>query len=381
MTRIAHIANMYGPKSGGLRTTMNELSLQYAQSGHTALLIVPGKKDSYESNGAVSRVTIAAPQIPFSGGYRIILNRRKVSARLQDFRPDILEISDRTTLLTVARWARSRGIPTTFFAHERVDGIVRSFARHLPYQETLVRQWNRRTRDSVGRIVATTNFAAEEFEQLGLKVDHSPKAKLVSVPLGVDLEKFDPRVREVENKAFAYFPDNYIFACTRLSKEKDPFFLLEIAQELKMRGNATPLVIAGSGPLESKMKQIIDRDSLNVLLLGFVSDRNALSYLMSRATTFLAVGPIETFGLAALETLASGTPVICRAEAAISEIIDEHSGRALSRSSFDWVDAIVEFNGLDREVTRANARARAEKFTWKETADQLLRFYRWDVAS
>lgn len=381
MTRIAHIANMYGPKSGGLRTTMNELSLQYAQSGHTALLIVPGKKDSYESNGAVSRVTIAAPQIPFSGGYRIILNRRKVIGRLQDFRPDILEISDRTTLLTVARWARSRGIPTTFFAHERVDGIVRSFARHLPYQETLVRQWNRRTRDSVGRIVATTNFAAEEFEQLGLKVDHSPKAKLVSVPLGVDLEKFDPRVREVENKAFAYFPDNYIFACTRLSKEKDPFFLLEIAQELKMRGNATPLVIAGSGPLESKMKQIIDRDSLNVLLLGFVSDRNALSYLMSRATTFLAVGPIETFGLAALETLASGTPVICRAEAAISEIIDEHSGRALSRSSFDWVDAIVEFNGLDREVTRANARARAEKFTWKETADQLLRFYRWDVAS
>ena len=381
MTRIAHIANMYGPKSGGLRTTMNELSLQYAQSGHTALLIVPGKKDSYESNGAVSRVTIAAPQIPFSGGYRIILNRRKVIGRLQDFRPDILEISDRTTLLTVARWARSRGIPTTFFAHERVDGIVRSFARHLPYQETLVRQWNRRTRDSVGRIVATTNFAAEEFEQLGLKVDHSPKAKLVSVPLGVDLEKFDPRVREVENKAFAYFPDNYIFACTRLSKEKDPFFLLEIAQELKMRGNATPLVIAGSGPLESKMKQIIDRDSLNVLLLGFVSDRNALSYLMSRATTFLAVGPIETFGLAALETLASGTPVICRSEAAISEIICQESGRALTRSASTWADAIVEFNGLDREVTRANARARAEKFTWKETADQLLRFYRWDVAS
>ena len=105
---------------------------------------------------------------------------------------------------------------STFFAHERVDGIVRSFARHLPFQGTLVRQWNKKTRDSVGRIVATTNFAAEEFEQLGLTVDHSPKAKLVSVPLGVDLEKFDPRIRDVENKAFAYFPENYIFACTRL---------------------------------------------------------------------------------------------------------------------------------------------------------------------
>lgn len=372
---------MYGPKSGGLRTTMNELSLQYAKSGHKVLLVVPGEKDSYENSGAISRITVAAPKIPFSGGYRIIVKPRKVIGRLQDFRPDILEISDRTTLLKVARWARSRGIPTTFFAHERVDGIVRSFAHHLPFQGILVRQWNRKTCNSVGRIVATTNFAAEEFERLGLTIDGSPKAKLVSVPLGVDLEKFDPRIREAENRTFAHFPPNYIFACTRLSKEKDPLFLLEIAQELMTRGIDTPLVIAGTGPLESKMKQVIERDGLNVLLLGFVSDRNNLCYLMSAATLFLAVGPIETFGLAALETLASGTPVICRAEAAISEIIDKNSGRALSRSSSDWVNAIVEFKGLDRELTRLNARMRAEKFTWKETADQLLRFYRWDVAS
>lgn len=372
---------MYGPKSGGLRTTMNELSLEYARSGHTVLLVVPGKKDSYESSGAISRVTVAAPQIPFSGGYRIIIKPKKVIGRLRDFRPDILEISDRTTLLTVARWARSMGIPTTFFAHERVDGIVRSFARHLPFQNFLVRHWNMKTRDSVGRIVATTKFAAQEFQQLGLAIEGTPKSKLVSVPLGVDLEKFDPRNRQGENQTSANFPSNYIFACTRLSKEKDPLFLLEIAQELKVRGIQTPLLIAGSGPLESKMQQIIERDDLNVQLLGFVSDRNALSHLMSAATTFLAVGPIETFGLAALETLASGTPVICRSEAAISEIISEESGRALTRSGSDWADAILEFEGLDRSETRSSARARAEKFTWKETADQLLHFYRWDVAS
>jgi alpha-1,6-mannosyltransferase len=372
---------MYGPKSGGLRTTMNELSMQYAKSGHTVLLVVPGEKDSYENSGAISRITVAAPKIPFSGGYRIIVKPKKVIGRLQDFRPDILEISDRTTLLKVARWARSRGIPTTFFAHERVDGIVRSFAQHFPLQKVLVRQWNRKTRDSVGRIVATTKFAAQEFEQLGLTIDSAPRSKLVSVPLGVDLERFDPRIRDLENRSFAHFPPNYIFACTRLSKEKDPLFLLEIAQELKTRGIDTPLVIAGTGPLESNMKQVIERDGLNVLLLGFVSDRNNLSYLMSAATLFLAVGPIETFGLAALEALACGTPVICRAEAAISEIIDEKSGRALFRSSTEWADAIIELSGLDREETRRNARARAEKFTWKETADQLLRFYRWDVAS
>ncbi|MDA0216722.1 MAG: glycosyltransferase [Actinobacteria bacterium] len=380
MIRIAHIANMYGPKSGGLRTVMNELGREYARKGHPVLLVVPGPTDSLNIEGLITRVTVAAPRVPFSGGYRVILKTHKVVGHLVDFRPDVIEVSDRTTLLKVARWASQERIPSTFFAHERVDGIVRSFARFLPFQKALVQYWNKLTRDSVGRIVATTNFAAEEFHQIGLAIDDKPKSKLVLVPLGVDLEKFDSDICQ-EKITSPTWPDQYVLACTRLSKEKDPYFLLEIARELRNRRIQTPIVIAGSGPLELKIRRIVEREELNVHLLGFISEQNALSALMSGATSFLAVGPIETFGLAALETLASGTPVICRFEAAISEIINADSGRALPRSQSAWVDAICEFERLDRAETRLKTRAHAEKFTWKETADHLLQFYRWDVAT
>jgi len=378
MTRIAHIANMFGPKSGGLKTTMLELSREYESRGNSVLLITPGRRDTFVKNGLITHVTVAAPKIPFSGGYRIILRTKHVMRRIEDFRPDIIEISDRTTLLKVARWAKVQRIPTTFFAHERVDGIVQSFAKFLPFKEKLVTRWNSITRDSVGRIVATTNYAAQEFCQLGLQVESTPKAKLVSVPLGVDLDKFAP-IQLTEEKSGE--EENFLFACTRLSKEKDPLFLLEIAQALKARGSHIPLYIAGSGPLEKKMQNYIDEHELNVRLLGFITDKEVLSQLMGSASVFLAVGPIETFGLAALETLATGTPVICRREAAISEIVSWDSGRALTRSSTAWVEAIDEFMSLDRESTQTCARARAEKFTWKKTADQLLSLYRWDIAS
>lgn len=378
MTRIAHIANMFGPKSGGLKTTMLELSREYESRGNSVLLITPGRRDTFVKNGLITHVTVAAPKIPFSGGYRIILRTKHVMRRIEDFRPDIIEISDRTTLLKVARWAKVQRIPTTFFAHERVDGIVQSFAKFLPFKEKLVTRWNSITRDSVGRIVATTNYAAQEFCQLGLQVESTPKAKLVSVPLGVDLDKFAP-IQLTEEKSGE--EEKFLFACTRLSKEKDPLFLLEIAQALKARGSHIPLYIAGSGPLEKKMQNYIDEHELNVRLLGFITDKEVLSRLMGRASVFLAVGPIETFGLAALETLATGTPVICRREAAISEIVSWDSGRALTRSTDAWVEAIDEFMSLDRESTQTFARARAEKFTWKKTADQLLSLYRWDIAS
>jgi len=378
MTRIAHIANMYGPKSGGLKTTILELSRQYELLGNDVLVITPGEKDSFSCTGRITHVTVAAPKIPFSGGYRIILRVNHVMSRIREFNPDVLEVSDRTTLLKVARWAENQGIPTTFFAHERVDGLVRSFARFMPFKSRFVTYWNSVTRDSVGRIVATTQFAAEEFHQLGLTTATGFQSKLVSVPLGVDLERFSPS-QQGDISQTASQP--YILACTRLSKEKDPLFLLSIAEELKNRGVNSPLYIAGSGPLETKMRKIVFQKNLNVNLLGFVSDKEELAQWMRGASAFLAVGPIETFGLAALETLASGTPVICRSEAAISEIVSAESGRALTRSVSDWADCIEEFLTSDREYTRSQARARAEEFTWRKTANQLLSFYSQEIAS
>jgi alpha-1,6-mannosyltransferase len=360
---------------------MRELSNEYAQRGHEILLVVPGAKNDYLRVGNIRTITVAAPRIPFSGGYRIILNTRAVMGILKDFEPDVLEVSDRTTLLRVARWARRREIPTVFFAHERVDGVVRAFGNFIPYKDFLIRRWNSFTSKSVDRIVATTNFAAGEFIELGMEINNSHSSKLVSIPLGVDLEAFDPSNRFSTSESVTNLPDQFIFACTRLSKEKDPFFLIEIARSLSNLGLDIPLIIAGSGPLEKKIARVIDEENLNVVLLGFVADKEFLGKLMSRATCFLAVGPIETFGLAALESLASGTPVICRSEAAISEIICRNSGSAISRNTQLWCERILDFAYINRETLRSHARARAEVFSWERSADMLLDLYALEASA
>ena len=369
MTRIAHIANMYGPKSGGLKTTMRALAMEYAAQGDEVLLIVPGRRDAYERVGRVVTVAVAALPIPFSGGYRIILNTPRVIKTLKDFGVERLEVSDRTTLLRVARWARRESVPTVFFAHERLDGVIRAFGRFLPFKTKFIRKWNHITLNSFDHIVATTEYASKEFVDLGLELNRSA---LVTIPLGVDLDLFHPEVRHRPIPLTQNIPQRYIFACTRLSKEKDPLFLLEIARYLSRSRPDIPIVIAGSGPMERKIQQIVSSEKLNVILLGFVGDKDILARLMSNADAFLAVGPIETFGLAALEALASGTPVICRSEAAISEIITDNSGAHRPRSAELWSETVQQFSTIHRDVLRARCRARAEEFSWKKTADQLL---------
>jgi hypothetical protein len=44
MARIVHLANMYSPVSGGLRTAVQALGETYLALGHDFVIIVPGKK-------------------------------------------------------------------------------------------------------------------------------------------------------------------------------------------------------------------------------------------------------------------------------------------------------------------------------------------------
>ena len=65
--------------------------------------------------------------------FKIIFNTNKVKQELKKFAPDFLEISDRTTLLNLADWAREESINTAFYAHERVDKVVAAFLPLLPH--------------------------------------------------------------------------------------------------------------------------------------------------------------------------------------------------------------------------------------------------------
>ncbi len=68
------------------------------------------------------------------------------------------------------------------------------------------------------------------------------------------------------------------------------------------------LVVAGDGPLRRPLQASAAR--LPVRFLGHVASRESLAKLLATADVVIAPSPAETFGLSALEALASGTPVV-----------------------------------------------------------------------
>ena len=103
--RIVRLANFVTPHSGGLRTALRELGAGYAAAGHESVLVMPGAADADEQTPQGRVITLRGPVLPLSGGYRLLLSKRRVRDLLESLRPDRLEVSDRTTLRWTGPWA------------------------------------------------------------------------------------------------------------------------------------------------------------------------------------------------------------------------------------------------------------------------------------
>ena len=308
--RIVRLANFVAPRSGGLRTAMRALGEGYVAAGHEPVLIVPGPSAGDEVTEQGRVITLPGPVMPFSGGYRVLLHRPRVTALLDQLAPDRLEVSDRTTLRWTGAWARRHG-------------------------------------------VCTTDWVAAEFERLGV-------ANVLRVPLGVDLDLFSSDRRSVSLRDRFAAPDEVLIVhCGRLSVEKKPERSIEALAELRSGGVPAVLVVAGDGPLRKRLAR--RAEGLPVAFTGFVHDRVALAALLATADVVLAPGPVETFGLAALEALACGTPVVVSGSSALPEVVGE-AGVAVCGEDFAAGVAAV----LDRPAVarRTAARRRAEEFGW-----------------
>jgi hypothetical protein len=64
-------------ESDGLRTSLRELGVGYLAAGHEPVLIIPGPRDSDQQTAQGRVITLRAPRLPFTGGFRLLWRRRQ----------------------------------------------------------------------------------------------------------------------------------------------------------------------------------------------------------------------------------------------------------------------------------------------------------------
>ena len=364
--KIVHIANFYGPNSGGIKTTLHELGRGYLKYGHDFIYIVPGSQFLQEQTPYGRKITLPSILLPGSGDYRVIKSNKALRALLTELRPDRIEISDRFTLTSIGKFARQNGIPTVVFSHETLRGLANRFLpRWLP-RRAIVNWHNKRLARNFDHVIATTEFAAAEFREIGT-------TNLVKIPLGVDLINFTPENRSmILRRELLQGSHVLLVHCGRLSPEKEPQRSIEALIELRSRGIDARLVIIGIGPMWKKIRMMAK--GLPIDTLGYIADRKRVAAILSSADISLAPGPLETFCLSALESIASGTPVVASRSSAVGEFLKidlkNPAGAVAADKGVAFADAIESL--LYRPKLRVVSRNAAQALPWDKTIHLMM---------
>ena len=144
------------------------------------------------------------------------------------------------------------------------------------------------------------------------------------VPMGVDVEIFTPPpARREPGEGFTWF------CCARLNRGKGHDTLLEALHRLRGEGGDVRLVIAGEDEqggsgYRREIEKEIDRLGLRdvVTLLGAVRQEDVVRHLQS-SDGFVLASRNEALGVAYMEAMACGLPVIGTAVGGVGEVIDD----------------------------------------------------------
>lgn len=184
---------------------------------------------------------------------------------------------------------------------------------------------------------ATTILVLSEFSRSLVEADHPEGAgKTHLVPGGVDADAFSPGDgQEPARRRLGLASDEVIlFTVRRL----EPRMGLEPLLRAFSRISSSPgmrLAVAGSGMLEPELRRLADDLGIasRVDILGRVSDAALCDWYRAADLFVLPTVAYEGFGMATVEALASGTPVVGTAVGATPELLGPLDARLLASAA------------------------------------------------
>lgn len=377
-----HLTNAYHPTSGGIRTFYRALLASASSQGRTMHLVVPAEADRTERlDGWTTIHHVRAARSPwFDRRYRLLRpdhywsRRSPIGRILAAVRPDVVEVCDKYTLSQVGRLARTGWYwaghrPTVVgLSCERMDDNVRAYlagGRHLvPAAHAYMR---RIYAPSFDAHIANSRYTADDLLTAAGVEDVAVRG------MGVDTALFaaarpDAALRLALLAAAGGTAESaLVLYAGRVSPEKGIEPLLHAIGTLGRleRGPDVRLVVIGDGPCLPALRRLAaDVAPGRVFFGGSISERAELARMYASADVFVHTNAREPFGIAPLEAMAAGVPVVVPGSGGVLSYASDDNAWLVAPTADGFADGILQVVG-NRDAGRlARARQTAQDHAW-----------------
>lgn len=364
--RIALFTETFLPATDGVVTRLRYTIKELRRIGDELLIIAPkyGEGPGTYEGAPIYRVS----SVPFPPYPQIKLApiNPGVGRALKEFGPDVIHAVNPFILgWGSPYYSRRLKVPLVASYHTNVATYSRFYKLGFLYQPT---RWHTRRLHNRARFNLCTSEATREY----LLSEGIERVHLW--PQGVDIRRFHPekaskwwRVR----LSGGHPADRVVLYVGRLAPEKGIGRLKAILRDVP----GVRLAIVGDGPARRDLETEFAGTPtvFTGLLLG-----EELAAAYASADVFLFPSTTETLGIAMIEALASGLPVLAPRSGATPEVVSHGESGLLyepdsASALIEAVNKILADDSLRAALGRG-ARAAAKERTW-ESATRALRGY------
>jgi alpha-1,6-mannosyltransferase len=389
--KTLHLTNSWQPRSGGIATFYRAVLRAAEMRGHQMRLIVPSDTTRVEETGRHCRIYhLRAPRAPFNSAYRTLYPHRyllpggDILRILNQEQPDLVETCDKYTLFYLGGLLRVGAHPMVRFrptivglSCERMDDNMAAYVSPRAPAMALTRLYMRWLYLPLSdHHIAVSEHTAHELRSVS--DGHKVTRGVWVLPMGVDTDTFSPERRTTEKRTellrrIGCAPDTTLLLYAgRLVPEKNLGLLTEAMERLpdaRLR-----MVFAGDGILRGELERRLDG---RATFLGHLESREELADLYANCDVFVHPNPREPFGIAPLEAMASGLPMVAPDSGGVTTYA--HAGNAwLTEPVPEAFAAAIKEAEQDDDLRRtriAAALRTAAEYRWDAAANRYLDLY------
>ena len=219
-------------------------------------------------------------------------------------------------------------------------------------------------------IVVPSNFAKKTFLDRGFKEE-----KIISIPLGVDLKKFD--ICKDSTQKRIRLNKFRIISTGRLSIRKGTHYLLEAFKSLNLDNSELLLV----GDIDKNFNDIFNKFKHDKKIKHYKSQpEENLKDFYNISDIFVSCSLEDGFSMVQLQAMACGLPIISTYNTGASELIDDgQEGFVIPIKDVnllkDKINILYNNKELRSEMSSKSYLKAQNNLTWDHYGDKIIKFY------
>jgi len=319
---VLFFGDTYRPYVSGVVTSMDIYAAHLRALGHKVIIVAPEYPDTPAAPGV-----FRLPSLPFPGYPRLRLITpvtRQIIGQLEDMKPDIIHTHSPFAVGFLGLYiARAVERPVVFTCHSYYEEYLRYLPGLSQPLKVVVRKYLTNYCTYCDLVVAPSPHLRDFLVDIGVE------APVQVLPTGIDPAAVPIAVSADGQNKLRGEDGSFVFAMLgRVAKEKTPDLALLTLFELASRSPANRdrwrLLVIGDGPELERLKRLAVELGVKSLVtfMGEVP-RDKVFQALRLADAMIFTSTVETQGLAMLEGMAAGLPLVAADSPAVRALLED----------------------------------------------------------